>query len=187
MKLRPRQAAFTITVAAFCLLTVAAWGWLTADLPQPDDLPQHIPAPGSQIFDRHGRLLYEVIDPARGRHVPVTLDDMPSYLLQATVATEDANFYRHPGVDLWAILRAARINLQGGEVLAGGSTITQQVARNLLFSPEERVQRTLTRKLREGILAWRLARAYSRDEILALYLNLRRGSSRPGLLWQTRQ
>ena len=79
--------------------------------------------------------------------------------------------FTHPGVDLWAILRAARINLQGGEVLAGGSTITQQAARNLLLSPEERAQRTLTRKLSESILAWRLARAYSRDEILALYLN----------------
>jgi 1A family penicillin-binding protein len=96
---------------------------------------------------------------------------MPPYLLQATVATEDANFYRHPGVDWWAILRAVWINLQGGEVLSGGSTITQQLARNLFLSPEERVQRTLVRKLRESILAWRLARTYGRDEILALYLN----------------
>jgi membrane carboxypeptidase/penicillin-binding protein len=103
-----------MSVAAFCLLIGVAGRWLTADLPRPGDLPQHIPAPGSQIFDRHGRLLYEIIDPARGRHVPVALDDMPSYLLHATVATEDANFYRHPGVDLWAILRAVRINLQGG-------------------------------------------------------------------------
>jgi 1A family penicillin-binding protein len=169
--LRPRRTALLIAFAAFCLLAGTAWGWLTADLPRTGDLPQHVTAPSSQILDRHGRLLFEVIDPTRGRHVPVALDDIPPYLLQATVATEDANFYHHPGVDLRAILRALWINLQGGEVLSGGSTITQQLARNLLLSPEERIQRTLTRKLRESILAWRLARTYSHDEILALYLN----------------
>jgi membrane peptidoglycan carboxypeptidase len=63
------------------------------------------------------------------------------------------------------------INLRGGEILSGGSTITQQLARNLLLSPQERTQVTLTRKLREAILAWRLARTYSKDEILTLYLN----------------
>ena len=61
--------------------------------------------------------------------------------------------------------------LRGGEVLSGGSTITQQLARNLLLSPQERTQRTLTRKLRESILAWRLARAYTKDQVLQLYLN----------------
>ena len=77
----------------------------------------------------------------------------------------------NPGVDAWAILRAVWINLRGGEVLSGGSTITQQLARNLLMSPEERYERTLTRKLREAVLAWRIARHYSKDEILELYLN----------------
>jgi len=168
---RKLAAALGGTVAAFCLLMGAGWGWLTADLPRLGALTQHVAAPSTQIFDRHGRLLYEVIDPSRGRHTPVTLDDMPLYLLQATVATEDANFYHHLGVDLWAILRAMWINLRGGEVLSGGSTITQQLARNLLLSPEERAQRTLIRKLRESVLAWRLVRTYSRDEILALYLN----------------
>ncbi len=168
---RPKLAVALVAVAAFCALMGGAWVWLTADLPRPGDLPHHVAAPSTQIFDRHGRLLYEVIDPARGRHMPVALGDIPAYLLQATVATEDANFYRHPGVDFWAIFRALWINLKGGEVLSGGSTITQQLARNLLLSPEERAQRTLTRKLRESILAWQLARTYSRDEILVLYLN----------------
>ncbi|MFB0545387.1 MAG: penicillin-binding protein, partial [Anaerolineae bacterium] len=90
---------------------------------------------------------------------------------QATIATEDASFYTNPGIDLKAILRAIIINLQGHEVLSGGSTITQQLARNILLSPKERSQRTLIRKLRESILAYRLARTYSKDEILALYLN----------------
>ncbi len=109
--------------------------------------------------------------PYTGRHSPVSLDDMPESLRQAVIATEDASFYRNPGVDAWAIVRAVWINLQGGEILSGGSTITQQLARNLLLSPDERYERTLTRKLREAILAWRLARRYSKDEILELYLN----------------
>src|SRR4029434_1890969 len=77
----------------------------------------------------------------------------------------------NPGIDPAAILRAIWINVQGGEVLSGGSTITQQVARNLLLDPHERSERTLTRKLRETILAYRLAQRYTKEEILALYLN----------------
>ena len=144
---------------------------LLADLPAPGELPHRAAAPSSKIYDRHGRLLYEVIDPHLGKHSPLALDDIPLALQQATVATEDASFYTNPGVEWRGIVRALWINLRGGDVLAGGSTITQQVVRNLLFSPEERFERTLIRKLRESILAWRLARLYSKDEILALYLN----------------
>jgi len=144
---------------------------LLADLPAPGELPERAAAPSSRIVDRHGRLLYEVIDPHLGKHSPLPLDEIPLALRQATVATEDASFYTNPGVELKGIVRAAWINLRGGDVLAGGSTITQQVARNLLMSPKERFERTLVRKLRESILAWRLARIYSKDQILALYLN----------------
>lgn len=145
--------------------------WLIADLPSPQELQSRAAVPSTKIYDRHGRLLYEIIGSHAGKHTPLPLDEMPLYLRQATIATEDASFYTNPGVDAKAILRAIMINLRGGEVLSGGSTITQQLARNVLLSPEERTQRTLTRKLRETILAWRLARTYSKDEILALYLN----------------
>ncbi len=144
---------------------------LLADLPSPHALYDHQTGASSRILDRNGRLLYEIADPHAGRHVPVPLEEIPLYCRQATVATEDADFYTNPGVDLRGILRAIWINLRGGEVLAGGSTITQQVARNLLLSPQERSQRTLLRKLRESILAWRIARTFSKDEVLALYLN----------------
>jgi len=127
--------------------------------------------PSTRIYDRHGHLLYEVIDPYVGKRVPLPLKEIPVVLQQATIATEDASFYTNPGLDLRAILRAVWINLQGGEVLAGGSTITQQLARNLLLSPEERSRRTLGRKLRESVLAWSLARHHSKDEILESYLN----------------
>jgi len=160
------------------LLTVALLGgaWalrtrLITDLPSPQELQSRAAVPSTKIYDRHGHLLYEIIGSHAGKHTPLPLDEIPLYLRQATVATEDASFYTNPGVDAKAILRAIMINLQGGEVLSGGSTITQQLARNVLLPPEERTQRTLTRKLRETILAWRLARSYSKDEILALYLN----------------
>ena len=159
-----------ITVALLVTL-VMAYRALWVDLPPPGELPRRVAAPSSKVYDREGRLLFEVIDPHLGKHSPLPLDEIPIALRQATIATEDAGFYTNPGFDLKGMLRAVWINLRGGEVLAGGSTITQQVVRNLLLSPEERSQRTLTRKLRETILAWRLTRAYSKDDILALYLN----------------
>ncbi|MBU0704665.1 MAG: PBP1A family penicillin-binding protein [Chloroflexi bacterium] len=156
------------------LLTLAALGalrWLTVDLPSPDRLYERAAAPSTRIYDRRGRLLYEILDPHSGAHTPITLDGVPPACANATIATEDASFYDNPGVDFWAILRALWINIQGGEILSGGSTITQQLTRNLLLSPEERVEISLERKLRESILAYRLARTYSKDEILTLYLN----------------
>jgi membrane peptidoglycan carboxypeptidase len=149
----------------------AAYAWLAVDLPAPDELYRRRSAPNTRILDRHGRLLYEIIDPHAGHHTPLALEQIPLACQQATIATEDANFYTNPGVDLGGILRAAWINLRGGEVLAGGSTITQQLARNLLLDPQERAERTLKRKLRESILAWRIARRYDKDQILTLYLN----------------
>jgi membrane peptidoglycan carboxypeptidase len=92
-------------------------------------------------------------------------------LKDATIAVEDQYFYTNPGVDITGILRSVWINIRGGETLAGGSTITQQVARNLLMSQEERTERTMRRKLREAVLAWQMTRQLSKDEILALYLN----------------
>jgi len=144
---------------------------LVGDLPAVDSIRAGLLPPTTQIFDCRGRLLYEVMDPEVGKHTYVSLDQIPLALHRATIATEDATFYDNPGVDLAAIVRALWINLRGGEVLSGGSTITQQLARNLLLSPGERTQRTLWRKMRESILAWRMARRLSKDEILELYLN----------------
>ncbi len=150
---------------------VAFYAWLLSGLPPLDDMPGMATAPSSKVYDRHGRLLFEMPPPYTGSHSPVPLGEVPQALRQAIIATEDASFYRNPGVDAWAIVRALWINVQGGEVLSGGSTITQQLARTLLLSPDERYERTLARKLKEAVLAWRLARTYSKDEILELYLN----------------
>ena len=159
---------------AIVLAVLATWivvRWLVTDLPSPEKLSAGAVSPSTILYDRYGRVLYEIMDPQAGKHQPVPLQDIPLYLRQATVATEDASFYTNPDVDARAILRALWINLRGGEVLSGGSTITQQLARNLLLSPQERSQRTLVRKLRESILAYRLAWTCSKDRILELYLN----------------
>ncbi len=171
---RERKVAtilLTIAILLMLVLVTTIQHWLLVDLPHPDELYEHASAPSTKIFDRHGTLLYEITDPHQGLHTPLTLDDIPPACREATIATEDASFYRNPGVDAWAIIRALYINFKGGQVLSGGSTITQQLARNLLLSPQERIEISLTRKLREAILAWRLSRNYSKDEILTLYLN----------------
>ncbi len=125
----------------------------------------------TRILDRYGNELYEIIDPSAGRRTYVPLDKISPYLVAATIATEDKEFYNHPGFDIWAIFRAFYQNYQGGEVVSGASTITQQLARNLLFTQEERSMRTYDRKVREAVLAAELTRVYSKDEILELYLN----------------
>ncbi len=165
------KLALLILLAASLACSVGVYAWLLVDLPSLDTLYERASAPSTRLLDRHGRVLYEISDPHQGRHTPIKFDDIPAACREATIATEDANYYAHPGVDVTGIARALWINLQGGEVLSGGSTITQQLARNLLLSPDERIQRTLTRKLRESILAWRMTQHFSKDDILALYLN----------------
>jgi len=145
--------------------------WLFKGLPSLNNLSDSYFTPSIRIVDRSGRLLYESIPAQGGRHTVVPFDEIPLDLRQATIATEDRSFYTNPGVDLQGIVRAFWINLRGGETLAGGSTITQQVAKNQLLEVGERTQRSLRRKLRESILAWQLARKLSKDEVLGIYLN----------------
>ena len=125
----------------------------------------------TRILDRNGNVLYEIIDPNAGRRTYVPLERISPNVVAATIATEDKDFYSHPGFDPWAITRALWENYRTDGQGGGASTITQQLARNLLLSPEERVQRTYTRKAREIILSAEITRRYSKDEILELYLN----------------
>lgn len=171
----PQKKLFLRLFLPALLLLIAAaialYFWLFTGLPSLDTLSSRLNLPSVRITDRDGRLLYEAIAEEGGRHTVVALSAIPLDCQNAIIATEDAGFYTNPGVDLRGILRAFWINLTGGETLAGGSTITQQVARNLLLEADERAERTLRRKLRESILAWQLARQYAKDEILATYLN----------------
>ncbi|MBE0696242.1 MAG: transglycosylase domain-containing protein, partial [Anaerolineaceae bacterium] len=125
----------------------------------------------TRIYDRNGGVLYEIIDPNAGRRTVIPLERISPYLVAATIATEDREYYNHPGFDPIAIARAFWYNYTTGEVVSGASTITQQLARMLLLSPEERNERTYERKAREIVLAAEITRNYSKDEILTLYLN----------------
>jgi len=170
-KRSPLQKSLLVISTLIIIVGIWLYSWLFIGLPSLDDLEAGLALPSTRIYDRNGALLYEILPPEQGRNQAVTLEDVPDYCEQAIIAIEDSNFYSHPGVDIEGVARALWINIRGGEILAGGSTITQQVARNLLLDPQQRAERTLERKLRESILAIRLQNAYSKDEILMLYLN----------------
>ena len=109
--------------------------------------------------------------PEQGRNRVISLEEIPDVCINAIIAVEDANYWSHPGVDPEGIARAIWINLSGGEVIAGGSTITQQTARLLLLDSEERATRSVRRKLREMVLAIQMQNQFSKEHVLELYLN----------------
>src|SRR5256714_6989927 len=156
----------------FVLLQGAATGYamLTRDLPSLSDISNHASFKTAQIFDRKGQLLCEFYDPDGGKRTVVPLSEISQNLIDATLAAEDAFFYEHRGVDLRATIRSAFLTGSGASQ-TGASTITPQLVRNVILSPEERRQVTLTRKAREIILAYQLDEKLSKDEILEMYLN----------------
>ena len=167
-------ALFGIVILAIVVGSVGIYTYysIARTLPSVDDLKNRASQfETTRILDRNGNLLYEILDPTAGRRTYVTLDKIPPALVAATIATEDKDFYTHPGFDPWALIRALWKNYQTDGQGGGASTITQQLARALLLSPEERAQRTYRRKVREIILAAEITRRYSKDEILELYLN----------------
>ncbi len=134
-------------------------------LPPIEDI-KYIPPVSTKILDRNGKLLYEVYGEAK--RTPVNLNDISPYLHQATVAAEDKNFYSHGALSYTAILRAAWQNYKTGSATQGGSTITQQVVKNLFLTRNK----SFYRKFKEAVLAQHLERHLSKNEILELYLNI---------------
>ncbi|MGF1474406.1 MAG: transglycosylase domain-containing protein [Geminicoccaceae bacterium] len=143
---------------------VALFYIFAPELPDTDELFRATPNPGITYLDRYGSLIAR-----RGGYQSrlVRLDELPDHLPRAVLATEDRRFYQHFGMDLIGFMRALASNLRAGRVVQGGSTITQQLAKNLYLSSERR----LTRKIRELILAIWLETRLSKDDILTLYLN----------------
>ena len=122
------------------------------------------------ILDRNGNILYEIVDPNAGKRTYVPLDRISPYLIAATIATEDKEYYNHPGFDLIALARALYTNYTSGEIVSGASTITQQLARMLLLT-DQRFEQSYERKAREIILAAEITRRYSKEQVIELYLN----------------
>lgn len=155
---------------AFIVFTVvsagAGLGFLTASIHTMPGLKGEIrPAASSQIFDAKGNLITTVHSVENRLPVPIT--KIPKDLQNAFVAAEDARFYQHMGIDPRGILRAVWANVTKREVSEGGSTITQQLAKNALLSQEQ----TLKRKIQEAVLALQIERQYSKNEIMEMYLN----------------
>ncbi len=145
---------------------------IAASLPTVNDLRErasHFET--TRILDSEGHILYEILDPSAGRRTYIALENISPLLVATTIATEDKEFYNHPGYDLVALMRALWQNYTNQEIVSGASTITQQLARMLLLSQEERYEQSYRRKAREIILAAEITRRYSKDEILELYLN----------------
>ena len=172
-----RGLIFLIFIAVAVGLILAAAGIyqyysISSGLPSVSDLKQRASQfETTRILDRNGNVLYEILDPQAGRRTYIPISEISPYLMAATISTEDKDFYSHVGFDPLAIVRAFWQNITSGETISGASTITQQVARTVLLSPEERGQQTYLRKVREAILATEIERRYSKDEILELYLN----------------
>jgi penicillin-binding protein 1A len=163
----PWKLFFVLVVVAVFGAAGAVFGvvqWLGRDLPSPEQVVQ-IEAPvKTVVYDVRGRVLHEFYKENRS---PIPLRQVPPHLVNATLATEDRSFYQHWGVDLWGIARAAVTNVLKMRRAEGGSTITQQLARNLFLTHE----RTLERKLKEIVLAIQIERTNSKDQILELYFN----------------
>lgn len=159
----------------------ALYGYVTRDLPKLIRFADYRPPVTTRVYAADGSLLGEFSK--EHRHF-VTLDQMPKEVVQAFLAAEDADFYKHKGVDLMSIARAMLANLKAGEVKQGGSTITQQVVKSLLLSPE----RTVERKLKEFWLSYQIEKRLTKDEILTLYLNqifLGHGAYGVGAAWES--
>ncbi len=144
-------------------LSTALFAWFAKDLPQPDKIVRK-EGFSTKIFDRNGELLYDVF--ADQQRTPVKFEEVPLALRQATIAIEDKNFYSHKGFDPKGWLRAG-FNIVFRHRLEGGSTLTQQLVKNVLLTSS----RTVSRKIKEFALAIQIEKKYSKDEILQMYLN----------------
>ncbi len=166
LKLRLINSFSTIAlwgVIAIFFLTIFLFFWYSRDLPYPDRVKQH-EGFSTVILDRNEKPIYDIF--TEKNRIPVAFSDIPEAVKKATIAIEDKDFYKHQGFDPRGLLRAL-INIVTLHGLQGGSTLTQQLVKNVLLTSE----RTLPRKIKEFILAVQIERKFSKDEILQMYLN----------------
>lgn len=179
------SALWSATGLAFLLLAAIAgvfamgivvYASYAKTLLPPEQLSINHPSRGAKILDRHGHVLYEYVDDRAGIRMPVPLQQISPAMLAATIATEDFSFFSNPGVNSRGLLRAAWENfspwsdkglLQG----RGGSSITQQLVKNVYIPAEDRAERSIERKLREIVYSIELTKQYDKAQILEWYMN----------------
>ena len=155
---------FSLIGIAFGIIIGIAVGIVMRDLPPVEQLTEYKPATQTTVFDKDGAIIGRYYEE---RRMVLARDDIPKRVVQALVAAEDRRFYTHSGFDLVGIGRAVLSNLKTRGISQGGSTLTQQVARLMFLTTE----RTFTRKLKEALLTLLIERKFSKDEIIAIYLN----------------
>jgi len=158
------KTAPLITSLVFLALTALFYFFILKDLPSPNKLITRPIAQTTKIYDRHGHLLYKIYH--QQNRTLISLDDIPLFARQATIAIEDGNFYHHRGISLSGIGRAAYETIFHDQT-QGGSTITQQLVKNALLTPRQ----TINRKIKEIILAFLVEMRFNKNEILQMYLN----------------
>jgi len=153
------------TVLILFLLTGTLFLWYSKDLPNPYKINRLPIAQSTKILDRNGQLLYEIH--GEENRTLIKFEDMPESIKKATIALEDEDFYKHSGFNLKGILRAFIYDFFHRQPSQGGSTITQQYVKNALLTSKK----SISRKIKELILSLEIEKIYSKDEILAMYLN----------------
>ncbi|MCK4588785.1 transglycosylase domain-containing protein, partial [Candidatus Woesebacteria bacterium] len=138
--------------------------WLFWGIPLPTKLSSKQFPVSTKLFDRNGKLIYEIY--TEEKRTPIKLEDIPEHVKQATISIEDKDFYKHYGFSPIGMTRAA-MNIVFKRKLQGGSTLTQQLVKNALLTP----QRTIRRKIREFVLSMVVEAIYSKDQILEMYFN----------------
>src|SRR5437879_3517951 len=136
-----------------------------SDLPQVDQLEDYRPSLITEVYSGDGQVIGSF---ALERRIQVIYDQIPQVMKDAIVSVEDQNFYEHWGIDFYGIARAGLKDLMAGRVVEGGSTLTQQLSKNLFLTPEK----SLRRKIQEAMLAIQIERNYTKQQILTLYCNL---------------
>lgn len=159
-----RKVRLISLIILFLLLAGGFFYYFLKDMPSPKQLGSRTPEVSTKIYDRNGNLLYKIYKDENRTIIP--LSQIPKHVQLATLAAEDAEFYSHPGFSIRGIARAIIQDIKTGS-LQGGSTITQQLVKNALLTPEK----TITRKIKELILSIEVEALYSKDEILEMYLN----------------
>ena len=157
-------AAFIFTVISGVIGVVGVYFYLSKNLPKIATLKDYRPPVITTVFSDDNRKIAEFF---KERRIVVPLSQMSSMLKNAFIAAEDARFYNHKGIDVLSIIRAFFKNIEAGAIVQGGSTITQQVAKSFFLTP----QKSYVRKIKEAILAYRIDRKFTKEEILFLYLN----------------
>ena len=143
---------------------IGAYYFVEPGLPEAEtirDIPLQVPL---RVFSRDGQLISEI---GERRRIPITFDDLPDHVVQAFISAEDRRFFDHPGIDYQGILRSLVRLIQSGEISGGGSTLTQQLARDYFLTREQ----LFTRKLREAFLAYKIEQEFTKEQIMALFLN----------------